>query len=153
MYIYLYHIYIYIYIYIILYFVLYFILNICVCISGVRDKNNFPLGLLKYLSIYLSCDNSELTRGGHLTLCSRRARFCCCSMRSEAEAGGEAALMLLMTRILSSGRGGSLSSSRFPTLMFCSCSKPPRVNYTAGGQSDGPRVNVGFTIQDGLFVL
>ena len=67
--------------------------------------------------------------GSGLTLCSRRARFCCCSMRSEAEAGGEAALMLLMTRMLSSGRGGSLSSSRFPTLMFWSCSNPPRVNY------------------------
>lgn len=62
------------------------------------------------------------------TLCSRRARFCCCSMRSDAEAGGEAALMLRMTRMLSSGRGGRPSSSRWWTFMFWSCSKPPSVN-------------------------
>lgn len=64
------------------------------------------------------------------TLCSRRARFCCCSMRSDAEAGGEAALILRTTRMLSSGRGGSPKCSRFSTLMVWSCSKPPRVNWT-----------------------
>lgn len=62
------------------------------------------------------------------TLCSRRARFCCCSMRSDADAGGEAALMLRMTRMLSSGRGGRLSSSRLQTFMLWSCSNPPSVN-------------------------
>ncbi|KAG7283282.1 hypothetical protein CRUP_005024 [Coryphaenoides rupestris] len=50
---------------------------------------------------------------------------------SEAEAGGDAALMLLMTRMLSSGSGGRPSSSRFPTLMFWSCSKPPSVNWVS----------------------
>lgn len=70
-----------------------------------------------------------LTASKDSTLCSRRARFCCCSMRSDADAGGEAALMLRMTRMLSSGRGGSPSSSRLRTFMLWSCSKPPRVNW------------------------
>lgn len=76
---------------------------------------------------------SETNESGLLvlrgTLCSRRARFCCCSMRSEAEAGGEAALILRTTRILSSGRGGRHSVSRLWTLMVWSCSNPPSVNW------------------------
>lgn len=63
-----------------------------------------------------------------LTLCSRRPRFCCCSIRSEAEAGGEAALMLRMTLMLSSGSGGSPRMARFSAFMLCSSSKPPRVH-------------------------
>lgn len=63
-----------------------------------------------------------------LTLCSRRPRFCCCSIRSEAEAGGEAALMFRMTLMLSSGSGGSPRIARFSAFMLCSSSKPPRVH-------------------------
>ena len=64
------------YIYIISYFILYFIRNICVCISGVCDKIN--LGLLNYLSIYLSIYESLCT--SFRLSCSGRplhdARFC-----------------------------------------------------------------------------
>lgn len=64
-----------------------------------------------------------------VTLCSLRARLCCCSIRSEADAGGDAALMLRTTRILSSGSGGRPNATRLLTLQHCSCSNPPRVNW------------------------
>lgn len=62
------------------------------------------------------------------TLCSLRPRFCCCSMRSEAEAGGEAARMFRITWMLSSGSGGSPSISLFSAFMLCSSSNPPSVH-------------------------
>lgn len=69
-----------------------------------------------------------------LTLCSLRPRFCCCSMRSEADAGGDAALMLRITLMLSSGSGGRPSISRFSAFMLCSSSKPPRVHCNRNPQ-------------------
>lgn len=62
------------------------------------------------------------------TLCSLRVRLCCWSMMSQAEVGGDEALMLFITLMLSSGRQGKPSSALLLTFRPCSCSKPPNVN-------------------------
>lgn len=77
-----------------------------------------------------------------LTLCSRRPRFCCCSIRSEAEAGGEAALMLRITLMLSSGSGGRPRMARFSAFMLCSSSKPPSVHCIVDGCRAGVNTSV-----------
>lgn len=63
-----------------------------------------------------------------LTLRLRCPRFCCCSASSMEQVGGEAARMLRITWMLSSGRGGSPSSSLLLTFIVCRASNPPSVN-------------------------
>lgn len=87
------------------------------------------------LSFYFPLHRFPSNIYASVTLCSLRARLCCCSMRSEADAGGDAALMLRTTRILSSGSGGRPNDTRLLTLQPCSCSNPPRVNWDETGNT------------------